>query len=130
MPDRPRPLIVVVEDDEEMNELERQFLELYGLDSVAAYTGTEALEIASTQPTDAVLLDVMLPEMDGYETCRRLKRLGGDAMPVVIISALDASDARRRGMEAGADAYFTKPFDPNEVVHTLQRLMDRHGEVD
>ena len=123
MSQRDRPLVMVVEDDEEMNELERQFLELYGLDTVPAYSGREALEVARRCPTDAILLDIMLPEMDGYETCRRLRRIGNASMPVVMISALDSPEGRVRGFSAGADAYFTKPFNPQEVVGALQRLL-------
>ena len=67
-----RPLVMVVEDDVEMNELEREFLELYGLDAVAAYTGMQAIQICQERKADAVLLDLMLPEMDGFEACRIL----------------------------------------------------------
>ena len=118
------PVVMVVEDDQEMNELQRELLAAHGLDTVAAHTGTEALEALQRHPADAVLLDVMLPEMDGFETCVRL-RACGQALPVVMITALDSDDCRRRGFEAGADAYFTKPFDPDEVISTLRRLIDR-----
>lgn len=114
---------MVVEDDVEMNELQRELLAIHGIDSVPAYTGTEALEVSNRQPADAVLLDVMLPEMDGFETCRRLKS-GTHPMPVVMVTALDNDDCRQRGFEAGADAYFAKPFDPDEIVRTLQMLLD------
>ncbi|HUU59473.1 MAG TPA: response regulator [Phycisphaerae bacterium] len=124
---RERPLVVVVEDDVEMNALEREMLALNGLDSVPAYTGTEALEVCSRCHTDAVLLDVMLPEMDGFETCRRLKSRNGGAIPIVILTALDSGECRQRGYDAGADAYFAKPFDPDEVVTTLRSLIRESG---
>ena len=118
------PVILVVEDDAEMNELECELLGVHGLESVAAFTGAEALDVARTRGPDAVLLDAMLPEMDGFETCRRLRESRGVGLPIVMITALDSEDCRRRGFEAGANAYFAKPFDPDDVVTTLRRLLD------
>ena len=120
-----RPMVMVVEDDLEMNQLECELLDLYGLDTVAAYTGTEALDISNKCQADAVLLDVMLPEIDGFETCRRLRIDKSRHVPVVILSALDSEECRRRGYEVGADAYFSKPFDPQEVVNVLHELIQR-----
>lgn len=119
-----RSIVMVVEDDVEMNQLERELLEVHGLDSVPAYNGLEAVEICRRCHADAVLLDLMLPEIDGFETCRRLRGLNGHHIPVVIVSALDNEDCRRRGFESGADAYFAKPFDPDEVIRTIQSLID------
>jgi DNA-binding response OmpR family regulator len=118
-----RPIVMVVEDDVEMNDLEREFLAVRGLDSVPAYSGAQALEVFARCRVDAVLLDVMLPEMDGFECCRRLRQTANHSTPIVIVTALDAEDCRRRGYQSGANAYFTKPFDPDEVVQTLCRLM-------
>jgi two-component system cell cycle response regulator len=116
---------MVVEDDVEMNQLQRELLAVHGLDAIPAYTGNEAIELYQSSHADAVLLDVMLPEMDGFETCRRLRsnnHLHGH-MPIVMVTALDSDDCRRRGYEAGADAYFAKPFDPDEVIATIQTLL-------
>jgi DNA-binding response OmpR family regulator len=120
-----RPVVMVVEDDAAMNELERDLLSVHGLDSVAAYTGPQAIEVSDRCNADAVLLDLMLPEMDGFETCARLRSSRGKQLPIVILSALDGDDSRRRGLEAGADAYFVKPFDPDEVVDKLRQLIER-----
>jgi DNA-binding response OmpR family regulator len=120
---RETPVVMVVEDDREMNELQRELLAAHGLRAIAAYTGTEALDALQQCGPDAVLLDIMLPEMDGFETCVRLRALGS-RLPVVMVTALDSEECRRRGFEAGADAYFTKPFDPDEVISTLRRLID------
>ncbi len=119
---------MVVEDDEEMNELQCQLLAVHGLDAMAAYTGIEALEISGRRKADAVLLDLMLPEMDGFETCRRLRSREGRSLPIVIVTALDSEDCRKQGYEAGADAYFTKPFDPDEVVCTIQMLIEKSAD--
>ena len=129
MTDAREPLVMVVEDDREMNALECELLEAHGMRSVSAYTGTEALIVADESGAEAVLLDVMLPELNGFETCQRLRSQIGLALPIVIITALDSDDCRQRGFEAGADAYFTKPFDPDEIVSTLQMLM-HNGRTD
>ncbi len=120
---------MVVEDDSEMNALECELLEVCGMRAVAAHTGTEALCVADAHAADAVLLDVMLPEMDGFETCRRLRlQAGGRKLPIVMVTALDTDDCRQRGLDAGADAYFIKPFDPDEIVSTLRILMGCDGD--
>ena len=122
---REKPLILVVEDDEEMNRLECELLELCGMDAVSAYTGPEAVELAEKCDADAVLLDVMLPDMDGFEACRKICCQNSRHIPVIIISALDSDDCRRRGSEVGADAYFAKPFDIDGLVETLQKLIGK-----
>ncbi|MDD4890828.1 MAG: response regulator [Phycisphaerae bacterium] len=120
---RTRPLVVVVEDDEEMNQLERELLDMGGLDTLQALTGPEAVDIARRVHPSGFLLDVMLPEMDGFETCRQLRGMNGGHVPIVLVTALDGEDSRRRGQECGADAYFSKPFDPDGVVATLRALI-------
>ncbi|MBN1943869.1 MAG: response regulator [Phycisphaerae bacterium] len=118
------PLILVVEDDVEMNELQRELLSLHGMESLPAYSGSQALELCEQHPIDAVLLDIMLPEMDGFETCRLFRQRQTERrLPVIMLTALDSDDCRRRGAACGADAYFVKPFDPDEVVRTLQTLI-------
>ena len=117
-----RAVVLVVEDDPEMNELERQLLEARGLDAIGALTGVEAVRLAEQNGLDGVLLDLMLPEMDGFETCRRLR--AASDVPIVILTALDSEECRQRGLNAGASAYFTKPFDPDEVIEALRDLID------
>lgn len=122
-----RPVVLVVEDDVLMNELERELLSLHGMDAVAAHTGAEAIAAVDSNSVDAVLLDVMLPEMDGLEACRRLRLRSGDQLPIVILTALDNEECRQLGFQAGANAYFTKPFDPDEVVAVLRKLIASGG---
>lgn len=122
-----RYLVLVVEDDEEMNALEREFLEVCGMDTVAAYSGTQAIDACDSRSVDAVLLDVMLPEKDGFETCRQIRERAGRALPIVMLTALDAEDYCRRGLDVGADAYFTKPFDPDAVTGKILELLRRNG---
>lgn len=116
--------ILVVEDDRELNELQRDLLGVHGMETVAAYSGTEALEACRHNGFDVVLLDVMLPNKDGFDTCRQLCQDAGGRLPIIMITALDSEDCRQRGLEAGASAYFTKPFDPDEVVAKVLELAD------
>lgn len=124
---RERPLVIVVEDDEEMNQLERELLDMGGLDTVPAYTGPEALEVARRTRPRAVLLDLMLPEMDGLETCRILRSRSGSQLAIVVVTALDGDETRRRTIECGADACFAKPFNPDDVIDTLRSLIHTHA---
>lgn len=117
-------VILVVEDDAEMNDLQRELLGIHGMDSIPAYSGTEALRIISEQQVTAVLLDIMLPEMDGFETCLRLRELPHGNVPVLMITAMDSPECRERGMSVGADAYFVKPFDPDEVIKSLRDFLE------
>ena len=66
----------------------------------------------------------MLPEIDGFETCRRLRQQETDRIPIIMLTALDTEDCRQRGFDAGADSYFVKPFNPAEVVNTLAMLLE------
>ncbi len=118
------PTILVVEDDEEMNELERELLAVHGFASVPAYDGRQAVELCRCTHADAVLLDVMLPKMDGYQACSEMRRLL-NGVPIIMISALGEEDSRKRGMAVGANAFFTKPFNPEEIVATLHRLINK-----
>ncbi|MFW6154862.1 MAG: response regulator transcription factor [Planctomycetota bacterium] len=117
------PVVVVVEDDVEMNALECELLSVYGFKAMPAYTGREAIDLCRRTHPDAVLLDVMLPEMDGFETCCHLRRQSEDGAAVIMISALAEADSRRRGLDSGADAYLTKPFDAGQVISTLESLI-------
>ena len=118
------PVIMVVEDDAEMNELERQLLAIHGMESFPAYSGREALELYVTRKVDGVLLDVMLPEIDGFETCRRLRKLSKNpTLPIIMITAMSDPTVTDKGYAMGANALFPKPFSPDEVVSKLQKLL-------
>ena len=123
-----RPLVMVVEDDREMNELECELLQIHGMATVSAFDGAEAVDMAREKSADAVLLDIMMPEMDGFECCRHLKANLAHTMPVIIVTALDTRDSREQGLAAGADAVFTNPFDQKEIVDTVRRLIAQSHE--
>ena len=124
MNSRPRVLIV---DDEPNILLSLQFLlsrEGYEID--IARDGESALEIAARNPPDMVVLDLMLPGLDGYEVCRRLRAAPATAAAKIVVVTARAREAERvRGLEEGADAYVTKPFSTRELIATVGRFLGR-----
>jgi len=123
-----RPVVLVVEDDEEMNQLQREFLDLYGLDTEAVYNGADALDAGRLARTDAVLLDLMLPEIDGMAVCTRIREHSG--VPIVMLTARSAEDDRVAGLNRGADDYVTKPFRMRELCARLAAVLRRSRHWD
>ena len=131
----PAPARVLVVDDISGNvNLLRSLLERDGYAVSCAPSGAEALDAVAAQQPDLVLLDVMMPGIDGFETCRRMKALPRMRLvPVVLVTALRDSDDRIRGIEAGADDFLTKPFNPHELsarVRSLIRIKKYTDELD
>ena len=120
--------VLVVEDTERMAELLRRGLteEGYAVDVVA--TGEDAVWMSSENPYDAVVLDLMLPDVDGFEVCR-LMRASGQAAPVLMLTARDALEDRIAGLDAGADDYLTKPFSFAELLARLRALRRRGDQL-
>jgi two-component system OmpR family response regulator len=116
--------VLIVEDDVKMASLIRRGLRENGLAADVAITGEDALWMAGSTEYDAVLLDVMLPGIDGFETCRRLR---ADAVwaPVLMLTARDDVDDRIVGLDSGADDYLTKPFSFAELLARLRALARR-----
>lgn len=121
---RPRVLIV---DDEPNIVLSLQFLlSREGYDIDVARDGESALAIAALTPPDLVVLDLMLPGLDGYEVCRRLRAADATAAVKIVVVTARAREAERvRGLEEGADAYVTKPFSTRELIATVGRFLGR-----
>lgn len=121
--------ILVVEDQDAIRRMIEALVQARGYSVTAVANGAKALEVAATEPPDAVLLDLMLPgQYDGFEVCARLKSDPSTRnIPVVIISALDDEDSRRKATEAGATAYYTKPFSPIALLKEIDRLKQRTG---
>lgn len=129
------PTRVLVVDDIAGNvNLLRALLERDGYAVSTARSGLEALEAVAALPPDLVVLDVMMPGIDGFETCRRLKALPGMRLiPVVLVTALYESDDRIRGIEAGADDFLSKPLNPHELsarVRSLLRIKKYTDDLD
>jgi two-component system OmpR family response regulator len=116
--------LLIVEDDVKMAALVRRGLAEEGAAVDVARTGEDALWMAAATPYDAVVLDVMLPGIDGFETCRRL-RADGVWTPVLLLTARDAVEDRVAGLDGGADDYLTKPFSFAELSARLRALVRR-----
>jgi len=96
-----------------------------------AYNGTDGLTMIEAEDFDVVLLDVMLPGIDGFEVCRRIrKRTRGSGLPVVMLTALDTEADRVAGFEAGADAYFLKPVEDDILFGRIEALVGRNAASD
>lgn len=115
--------ILLVEDDEAIRETTRVVLEDEGYAVEEATTGEQALEVFTRRPSDCVLLDLMLPGTDGFETCRALR--GRSAVPIIMVTARSDTFDVVAGLEAGADDYVTKPFEPKELTARVRALLRR-----
>jgi two-component system, OmpR family, response regulator len=118
--------VLVVEDHPKMAGLVRRGLREDGHAADVATRGEEALWLAQSHPYDAIVLDVMLPGLSGFETCRRLRKAGVWA-PVLMLTARDAVEDRVAGLDAGADDYLAKPFSFAELLARLRALTRRGG---
>jgi len=115
--------ILVVEDDERIRTAVRLALEKEGWEVFEAASGEEALEIFQNQICDIVLIDIMLPGIDGFEVCRAVRRISD--LPIVMVTARDDTHDIVAGLEAGADDYLTKPFAPKELSARIRALLRR-----
>ncbi|MEM2141709.1 MAG: response regulator [Candidatus Thorarchaeota archaeon] len=114
--------ILVVDDEEVTTQLARTLLERHGFEVICSNTGQEGLELARVAHPDLILLDVMLPDIDGFEVCRRIKSDDYTAdVPVLMFTARSFLDDVERGREAGADEYIVKPFSGRDLVATIRR---------
>ncbi|GIU86474.1 MAG: DNA-binding response regulator [Acidimicrobiia bacterium] len=125
--DRPaRPRVLVVDDEENIRYLVGAALELDGFDTLVAANGAEALEKAGTHNPDVVVLDVMLPDVDGFTVMRRLRDRGSSA-PVIFLTARDSTADRVRGLTTGGADYQVKPFAVAELVARVRLRLEQAG---
>ncbi len=115
--------VLVVDDDATVAEVAISYLSAAGFVVDRAADGFEALRVLAERPPDLVVLDRMLPGIDGIEVCRRIRLTG--ATPIIMLTALGAEDDRIAGLESGADDYLTKPFSPRELVLRVQSVLRR-----
>jgi DNA-binding response OmpR family regulator len=120
--------ILLVEDERKISAYVKRGLEEQGYAVDAAYSGQEALDWANTIDFDLIVLDILLPEMDGLSVCRELRKKGS-RVPVLMLTARDAIDDRVAGLDAGADDYLVKPFAMKELLARLRALSRRSNEV-
>jgi DNA-binding response OmpR family regulator len=122
----PRKLVLVVEDEPVMNDLVSEIVRFHGFEALGVLNGEDALAACQARLPDAVLLDIMLPGISGYEVCHQMKcSRRSNLVPVIMLTALDRHDDRIRGIRVGADAYVTKPFDPETLIRTVREVMAR-----
>jgi DNA-binding response OmpR family regulator len=116
--------ILVVDDEANIQELTRLYLSNNGHDVLSAQDGEEALRVARTEGPDLMVLDLMLPKVDGFDVCRQLRR-DGDDLPIIMLTARDDDVDKIVGLELGADDYVTKPFNPRELVARVEAILRR-----
>jgi DNA-binding response OmpR family regulator len=118
--------ILIVEDDPDIAELVARYLDKAGFVSQRASSGKDALQAIAARPPDLIVLDLMLPQVDGLEICRRVR--AGEptaAIPIIMLTARAEEAERIVGLELGADDYLAKPFSPNELVARVRALLRR-----
>lgn len=124
MDENKKPRILIVDDEERNLKLMGALISSYGYSFETAKNGIEAIEKAKQYLPDLIYLDIMMPEMDGYETCRRLREDNRfKQTPIVMVTALTDRDSKLKGLEAGANDFLTKPFDASELIIRTKNLL-------
>jgi two-component system KDP operon response regulator KdpE len=123
--DRTNYKILVVDDEPRMVQMIGMNLKLEGYEVISAPDGYQALSKVTKEMPDLVLLDIMMPEMDGYETLKRIRE--DSSVPVIFLSVKAEEPDRVRGLDLGADDYITKPFSPRELVSRIKAVLRRVG---
>jgi len=124
--------ILVVDDDEELVDFLEDYLEKDGYEVRGTYNGKDALRLFREREFDLVVLDLMLPEMDGYRVCERMRREA--ETPIIMLTAKTSDEEKIKGLDLGADDYVTKPFSPGELLAriraALRRVEDEEGPTE
>lgn len=120
--------ILIVDDDENICELLRLYLEKDGFDTIVANDGEQAVEFAAKYSPDLILLDIMLPKFDGWQVCREIRKT--DDTPIIMLTAKGETFDKILGLELGADDYVSKPFDTKEVIARIKAVLRRSNEKD
>ena len=119
-----KPVILVVDDISQNNDLLEAYLVPQGYEVIKAVSGEEALEKLASNQIDLILLDVMMPGMDGFEVTRRIRQdKKNKLMPIILVTALKETEDRIKGIQAGCDDYISKPFDKRELLARVQSLL-------
>lgn len=120
--------ILLVDDDIYISEMVHLYLKSKGFNVLLAFTGLEALSLFKEHSPHLVILDIMLPEMDGWEVCRRIREVNN--LPVLMLTAKSESEEKLNGFNLGADDYLVKPFDPNELIARVMSLLRRSYTIE
>ncbi|WP_160687924.1 response regulator transcription factor [Clostridium sp. C2-6-12] len=119
--------ILIIEDDESIAELERDYLEITGFNTEIARTGTQGLEFALNNDYDLILLDVMLPGKDGFKVCEEIRAV--KEVPILMVTAKKEDIYKIQGLGIGADDYIVKPFSPSELVARVNAHISRYERL-
>ena len=119
--------ILIIEDEVAIADLEKDYLELSDFEVEICYTGDEGLQVALNKEFDLIILDLMLPGMDGFEVCKRIR--AEKNIPILMVSAKKDDIDKIRGLGLGADDYMTKPFSPSELVARVKAHMARYERL-
>ena len=119
--------ILIIEDEEAIADLEKDYLELSGFEVEIANRGDVGLEKALNEDYDLIILDLMLPEVDGFDICRQVRQEKN--IPIIMVSAKKYDIDKIRGLGLGADDYMTKPFSPSELVARVKAHMERYNRL-
>lgn len=129
MPVDPAPVVLVVDDDPVILRLLTVTFEMEGFTVLSASDGQEGIDTALAKSPDAVITDIMMPKVDGLDVLATLKGHEATAgTPVILLSARAQTADVRKGLDAGADDYVTKPFEPFDLIDLVNKLLDRHPD--
>jgi DNA-binding response OmpR family regulator len=117
--------ILIVDDEKQIGEIVKAYLEREGFRTVPAYDGKTAIALARTERPALIVLDLMLPEISGWDVCRTLR--GESDVPIIMLTARDDTTDKIVGLELGADDYISKPFDPKELVSRVRAVLRRYS---
>src|SRR5205823_8001627 len=126
--DQSKPSILLVEDEENLHEALKLNLELEGYEVTSAFDGVAALKAVDSEYFDLIILDIMLPEMDGISVVETI-RLQNNEVPILMLSAKSSSADRVLGLKKGADDYLTKPFNLEELILRVQKLIEKNKRL-
>jgi len=118
--------ILIVDDDENICELLRLYLQKDGFETAVAYDGEQALEVAQKYLPDLILLDIMMPKLDGWQVCREIRKISDT--PIIMLTAKGETFDKILGLELGADDYVSKPFDTKEVIARIKAVLRRYND--
>ena len=126
--DKPQPRVLVVDDDRSALDIVTRLLEREGFAPIAVDSGARALELLATQTVDVILLDVMMPEMDGFQVCAELRaREETRDIPVILVTAKDDMDTRLTGMNLGVTEFLAKPINKHDLFARVRAQLHQRG---
>ena len=123
-----KPSILIIDDDDKLNQLLHDFLGDFGFDTISATHPVKGLKLLKNKTPDLVILDVMMPDMDGFEVCKAIRQ--EHSIPIIMLTARGEVTDKIVGLELGADDYLAKPFEPRELVARIHSVLRRSSKID